>query len=338
MDMPESHTWSVAANGEFEILDAAYDRPTFAQALRRLALRDEVKQALLASPLLYEILSVAARAYVAGEHRADALARVATLHASGVHATVDYMGENTQDAKDARAATAEFLRLSVDLSRGAPRSSISLDLSHIVLGVSSQMALDNLTSIAEAAHAAGREVMISMEESAKTDRILTIYREASRRSPNLGITLQACLTRTAADLEQALELPGRIRLVKGAYHETFGRVGEKRDVDAAYRSLMERLIASNHAASIATHDPELLSVACSLLGTGAAAQPAELELLDGAATHVVPRLRHEGYAVRVYVVYGREWYLYFLHRLAEHPPGLFQAIPRAIAAYESRLS
>ncbi|WP_235439608.1 hypothetical protein [Paenibacillus sp. DMB20] len=38
------------------------------------------------------------------------------------------------------------------------------------------------------------------------------------------------------------------------------------------------------------------------------------------------QLKKAGYPVRIYLTYGREWYLYLCHRIAEYPPNLFQAI------------
>ncbi len=61
-------------------------------------------------------------------------------------------------------------------------------------------------------------------------------------------------------------MPGRVRLVKGAYEEP-GRVALARGLGlgAAYRSLTETLLASGHACSIFTHAPELLDHAHAFL-------------------------------------------------------------------------
>jgi proline dehydrogenase len=36
--------------------------------------------------------------------------------------------------------------------------------------------------------------------------------------------------------------------------------------------------------------------------------------------------RDKGYKCRIYVVYGKEWYLYLCNRWAEYPLNLFQAL------------
>ena len=40
-------------------------------------------------------------------------------------------------------------------------------------------------------------------------------------------------------------------------------------------------------------------------------------------------MRDLGYRTRTYLPYGREWYLYLCHRLAEHPPDLYCALADA---------
>jgi len=47
---------------------------------------------------------------------------------------------------------------------------------------------------------------------------------------------------------------------------------------------------------------------------------------NGSAETRQDRLRQQGYCVRLYVPFGREWYPYFMRRLAERPANvLFMA-------------
>ncbi|TMI78659.1 MAG: proline dehydrogenase, partial [Bacillati bacterium ANGP1] len=45
----------------------------------------------------------------------------------------------------------------------------------------------------------------------------------------------------------------------------------------------------------------------------------EFQMLYGIRRDLQMRLRREGYRVRIYVPFGREWYPYFMRRLAERP-------------------
>jgi len=49
----------------------------------------------------------------------------------------------------------------------------------------------------------------------------------------------------------------------------------------------------------------------------------EFQMLFGIRREVQTQLVQEGYGVRVYVPFGREWYPYFMRRLAERPANLW---------------
>jgi len=48
----------------------------------------------------------------------------------------------------------------------------------------------------------------------------------------------------------------------------------------------------------------------------------EFQMLYGIRRDLQSRLARAGYRVRIYVPYGKEWYPYFLRRLAERPANL----------------
>lgn len=339
--------------------------PRASAALRHLARREDLKAVVLTTPALYAPLRRAAARYVAGETRDEALATARALAAApGAHrATIDFMGEDTRAAAAARAATDEFLALvdalgptqAADDAPDAGRpdaTSVSLDLSHIGLAVSDgdageRLAAAHLAEIAAAAEAAGREVVVSMEGSARTDAILRVHAAVAARHPRVGVTLQAALHRTPDDLARLLARGpaagggGRIRLVKGAYAEPTDRALPRgAALDARYAGLARTLLdaaGAGRRVSIATHDPALLAAvvgAADVAGGAAAfdARALQFEMLHGVSPDRLDRLAAAGYATRVYLVYGREWWLYLCHRLAEHPPALLDALADVVDA------
>jgi proline dehydrogenase len=48
----------------------------------------------------------------------------------------------------------------------------------------------------------------------------------------------------------------------------------------------------------------------------------EFQLLYGIQRPLQRRLLRQGYRVRIYVPYGKQWYPYFMRRLAERPANL----------------
>ena len=57
----------------------------------------------------------------------------------------------------------------------------------------------------------------------------------------------------------------------------------------------------------------------------------EFESLYGIQTEQLRNLKEQGYATKLYFVYGKEWYLYLCNRIAEYPLNLFQALDDIIS-------
>jgi proline dehydrogenase len=173
--------------------------------------------------------------------------------------------------------------------------------------------------------------MISMEGSERTDEILDTHAKLCAEFDHIGVTVQARMRRTSDDLTRLLKLPGRIRLVKGAYEET-DVVAHQRPsagLDTAYRALTATLIVSGHLCSIATHDLQQIDWAHALIEKRYGAQhPAhvEFETLLGLGPVASQHTMALDYPTRQYVVYGQEWFLYVCHRIAEQPERLYQAV------------
>ena len=49
----------------------------------------------------------------------------------------------------------------------------------------------------------------------------------------------------------------------------------------------------------------------------------EFQMLHGVRRDLQQKLVRDGYALRVYIPFGTEWYPYFMRRLAERPANVF---------------
>jgi proline dehydrogenase len=303
-----------------------------AAALRHIARDEGLKAYVQQNPPLYQVLLRAAMRFIGGETLSECVATAQRINQQGHAVTIDYMGESTRDQATADQATAEFLRVIEAIQAQQLNASVSYDLSHIGLALDFDLALHNATRLASAAHAGGLEMMISMEGSERTDQILAIHEQLGRQFDNIGITLQVYLQRTAPDLAAALERPGRIRLVKGAYEEPAAiALPRGVEIDNAYRQAMARLISSGHPCSISTHDRAMLESAAGFIEEkGPNHDQVEFEMLQGVTPDLLEMMRERGYNTRVYLPYGQEWYLYLCHRIAEYPPNLYQALADAV--------
>ncbi|MFD7702196.1 proline dehydrogenase family protein [Streptomyces caelestis] len=297
-----------------------------AQVLRALALDEDLKWRVPQDPVLGRLAHKVARRFVAGETLTDALDRAERIRAGGHRVSVEYMGESCRDARRATAETEVFL----DAARLLPPGcSVSLDLSHIGLAVSEELALANATRIARATADTGREMIISAEGSQRTDAVLAVHRALCRRFDHVGVTVQARLHRTAEDLRGLLPLPGRVRLVKGAFlePEAVALPRESPAVKDAYLAYAERLADSGHLCSFATHDWDLLHRIDHHLGEeGRVDAPWEFETLLGLGPDRLDAMARHGHPTREYVVFGTEWWLYVCNRLAEDPRRILQAL------------
>jgi proline dehydrogenase len=161
-----------------------------------------------------------------------------------------------------------------------------------------------------------------MENSPYTDVTLEVFETMWQQEyRNLGVALQSCLYRTEKDVRRMNELGARVRLVKGAYKEP-GAVAyqHKREVDAAFFKLMRLLLDEGTYPAIATHDEDLIEATRSHAAErGLSKDRFEFQMLYGIRRDLQSALTAQGFRMRVYVPFGREWFPYFMRRLGERP-------------------
>lgn len=302
-----------------------------ATALRALALDESAKEKFCNDPLLQPLMHKVSQRYVAGQTVAQALARVETIIARGHAASAEYMGESVRDEAFAMAETAVFLELVAGIGQRNLNCSISLDLSHVGSLVDVELGYRNLRRIAQAAAEINREVMISMEGHDRTDDIYAVYTRLHQQDGlhNVGITVPAKRHRSAQDLPTLMKLPGRIRLVKGAFlePETLAWHRNSAELATAYRAHARELLVSGHKCSIATHDRAIQADLTTLI-VQERIDPRwyEFESLIGLGTEQIDALQARGFPTREYAVFGAEHFLYVLNRIAEEPVRVYQAI------------
>lgn len=296
------------------------------ETLKKAALNEEAKNFILGNDRLYSVLKKAANRYIGGETLQETIESIKQINKKGFIVTTDFMGESIRNENEAKEATKEFIDFAIAVNNENLNSSISLDLSHIGLLVSRDLTIKNLKLICDEAAKSNQEVIISMEGTDRTDLILDIYQETLATHSNLGITIQAYLHRTKEDINKLMKLPGSIRLVKGAY-ETPNNLSLKRgdELDKIYLNYAEQLLSSNHKCAIASHDEKIHNEAIKLIDKY---KPTNyvLERLLGICNDDLQNYLDKGYRCRIYVVYGKEWYLYLCNRWAEYPLNLFRGL------------
>jgi proline dehydrogenase len=265
--------------------------------------------------------------FVAGMEIGDALRVAESVNHQGMAVTLDSLGESVTSEMEAHKAADVYHQLLDAIAARKLNANISVKLTQMGLQLSPEMAGRIAESLAEHAAAAGNFVRIDMEDSSLTQVTLDIVRQLHARlglREAIGIVIQAYLYRSQSDIEQLLVEDIRVRLCKGAYKEpaevAFPR---KADVDANYIRLTRMLLDSPIYHALATHDEAMIAAAKSYASQrGIDPGRFEFQMLYGVRRDLQRSLVREGYNVRVYIPFGREWYPYFMRRLAERPANL----------------
>jgi len=263
--------------------------------------------------------------FVAGETFDEALAIVRELNANGMAVTLDALGENVSGAAEAKAASAQYLTMLEGIAAAGASSTMSLKLTMLGLDISDDVCRANLRPVLERVRDLDTFVRIDMEGSAYTRRTLDLFYEYHQEfGDHIGIVLQSYLYRTGKDVEHAIAQHARVRLVKGAYNEPPAvAYPRKETVDSAYRREMEMLLERGNYPAIATHDETLIEAARDFVTRNRIPNERfEFQMLYGVRRDLQEQLTKAGYNVRVYVPFGRQWYPYFMRRMAERPANL----------------
>lgn len=266
--------------------------------------------------------------FVAGESTESAVAAVRRLAGAGLQVTLDHLGEDITEPRQAEETVEAYRRLVEALSEGvADGAEVSVKLSAIgqSLGADGLRAsTERARKLVEHAYSHGVDVTFDMEDHTTVDHTLATVRELRREFPRVGCVIQSMLLRTEADARSLAHPGSRVRVVKGAYAEPSSvAYTRKQDVDLAYVRIVRILVEGGAYPMVASHDDRMLDVATALFeesGRGHAA--GELQMLYGIRQDEQTRRSEQGHTMRVYVPFGTDWYGYFTRRLAERPANL----------------
>ncbi|MFC4055985.1 proline dehydrogenase family protein [Actinomadura syzygii] len=266
------------------------------------------------------------RRFVAGETIDDAARVTGDLTGEGLLVSLDVLGEDTPDKGHAEANVRHYVELLERLGAAAlgTRAEVSVKLSAIGRTLGDDYALENARRICEAARSAGTTVTFDMEEHTTVDSTLGIVHELRRDFPDVGAVIQSYLRRAEEHCAELAYEGSRVRLCKGAYGApTAVAFTDKEEIDRSYVRCMKVLMAGKGYPMIATHDPRLIEIAGALATLNDRdADSFEYQMLYGIRPQEQRRLAAQGAQVRVYVAYGREWYEFFMRRMAERPANL----------------
>jgi proline dehydrogenase len=263
-----------------------------------------------------------ARRFIAGETIDEAIAAARAVEARGLLTTLDFLGERVTSFEDAERASRAWTAMMGTIADAGVNRNISVKLTQLGLDIDRMTAVDNLRRILEAGRPHDFFVRIDMESSHHVDRTLEIFETLwGLDYHGLGVAIQSYLRRSDDDVRRLNTLGAPVRLVKGAYHEPRTvAYADKAEVDAAFLRQMRALLAGGTYPAIATHDDNLIEATLAYAAELRLPRDRfEFQMLFGVRRDLQASLVAQGHRVRVYIPFGRQWFPYFMRRMAERP-------------------
>lgn len=267
------------------------------------------------------VLPIAKR-WISGVNLVAALDDAKNANSKGMGVVMNFLGEEINDLAAADSAMSEYLKLQQSLADSQIKGHPSVKLTQLGLVLDQAEAAKRLEAIAANADRLGQWLYVDMEGSRFTDSTIAVYEEVLARHPHLGLALQAYMRRSGADLDRLMDRGGKIRLVKGAYHEGHDVIYPTRsEIRENYSKLLTVLYERCDHFSIGTHDSRLVDVAKKLAESSKA--EVTFEMLKGIRDPLKLELVSAGYRVSEYLPYGDRWYAYSKRRITEHPGNIW---------------
>ena len=262
--------------------------------------------------------------FVAGEELDEAIAAARVCNDQGMLVSLDYLGENVATAADVQRARDAYLEVFDRIAVEKLNANVSCKLTQLGLDLSPEFCEGQVLSIVERAASYDNFLRVDMEGSVYTEQTIELVKKVRSRSPAIGTVIQAYLYRSEQDIVDLLAIGCRIRLCKGAYKESPQiAYPRKEDVDANYVKLARLLLPSGFYHGIATHDPRMIGATIRIAAENKVAKDDfEFQMLYGVRTDLQQQLVRDGFRLRIYIPYGRDWFPYFMRRLAERPANL----------------
>ena len=273
-------------------------------------------------PLLPKsIVKIFSKKYVAGISDDKALDVIEKLNQDNQLATIDILGEHTQNREESLDITVNYISLLEKINTRNLNCNLSIKPSHIGSDINYNMVFDNFKSILKTASQFNNFIRIDMESSKLTDTTIKLYNDLQSISSNIGIVFQAYLHRTENDIKN-LKKHSNIRLCKGIYKESSDiAYQDYEEINENYLKLLELAFKKEIYVGIATHDKQLIHSSINLIDRmGINNNMFEFQYLYGVPmTGIIKTYHEKNFKARSYVPFGKEWYDYSIRRIKENP-------------------
>jgi proline dehydrogenase len=259
--------------------------------------------------------------YIAGETLQDAVDFVKKLNSKGIYATMDVLGESVANKSESIKCKNEALEVLEAIEKNKLMANLSIKPTQMGLAIDEQFAYEQILELVKKAAEYKNFVRIDMEDSPFTDKTLNLYKRIFEHHKNVGVVIQAYMKRSMDDIIALNKIGTNYRLCKGIYVEPAAIAYKgKQEVRDNYLKLLDQLFKDGNYVGIATHDKPLIDAAYARIKEkNIPKERFEFQMLLGVREDLRDKINNDGYKIRIYVPFGKDWYAYSVRRLKENP-------------------
>lgn len=259
--------------------------------------------------------------YIAGESLSEAVELVKELNSKGIYATLDVLGESIRSKDEAIEDKKECLQVLEAIKQNNLNANLSIKPTQLGLSIDEDFAFEQVEELVKKAEEINNFVRIDMEDSPYTDKTFKLYRRLREQYDSVGVVIQAYLKRSYDDVVLLNKIETNYRICKGIYIEPSTiAYKDKQVIRESYVKILEKMFKDGNYVGIATHDEYLIKEAYRLINEmNIPKDKFEFQMLLGVTEHLRDKINADGYKIRIYVPYGKDWYAYSVRRLKENP-------------------
>jgi proline dehydrogenase len=259
--------------------------------------------------------------YIAGTTLQSALDVVNDLNSKGIHATLDVLGEAVRNKEEADIAKSHAMDALNSIVEGKLMANLSIKPTQMGLSIDKDFAYEQILELVKRANELNNFIRIDMEDSPYTDSTIEVYKRIFEQYANVGIVLQAYMKRTYNDTVILNKIGTNYRLCKGIYIEPSTiAYKDKQVIRDNFMNVLEIMLKNNNYVGIATHDKYLIEKSYELIKKmNIPKDKFEFQMLLGVREDLRDKINNDGYKIRIYVPFGKDWYAYSIRRLQENP-------------------
>jgi len=259
--------------------------------------------------------------YIAGETLQDAVDFVKKLNAKGIYATMDVLGESVANKSESIKCKNEALEVLEAIEKNKLMANLSIKPTQMGLAIDEQFAYQQILELVKKAAEYKNFVRIDMEDSPFTDKTINLYKRIYTDYKNVGVVIQSYMRRSFDDVVALNKIGTNYRLCKGIYVEPVAIAYKgKQEVRDNYLKILDQMFKDGNYVGIATHDKPLIDAAYTRIKEqNIAKDKFEFQMLLGVREDLRDKINSDGYKIRIYVPFGKDWYAYSVRRLKENP-------------------